>query len=110
MAIGYFARPKAMIQTTQPMPQTATQPSPEPSQPKPQSPPIPEPEMLAPTPMHSPAPSTATIESPVPEPSAPEPTASEITAVETSAETVQPAKVEEVEKPKPTRRRRKKTE
>lgn len=110
MAVGYSARPKAMIQTTQPMPPTAVEPTPEPSQPDPQSPPVPEPEMLAPTPMPSPTPSIATPEPSVPEPLATEPSASEITAVETSAETVQPVKVEEIEKPKPTRRRRKKTE
>jgi len=110
MAVGYLARPRVMIQTAQPMPPTAVEPTPEPSQPEPQSPPVPEPEMLAPAPMPSPAPSTATPEPSVPEPIATEPTVSEITAVETSAETVQPVKVEEIEKPKPTRRRKKKTE
>ena len=113
IAVGYFARPKAMIQPTRSMPPTAAETTPEPSQPEPQSSPVPEPEMLAPAPLPSPAPSTPTPE-PTPEPSVPEPSApepaTEINVVETSAETVQPVKVEEMEKPKPTRRRRKKAE
>lgn len=113
LAVGYFARPKAMIQTIQPMPPSAVEPmpepTPEPSQPEPQSPPVPEPEMLVSAPISATA-STSTPELPVPEPNVTEPTATQIAAVETSAETVQPAKVEEIEKPKPTRRRRKKTE
>ena len=110
LAVGYLARPKAMMPTTQPMPKPAAmEPTPEPSLPESQSPQAPEPEAIVPTPLPSPMPST-TPEPSVPEPSAPEPTATETNAVETSAETVQPAKVEEIEKPKPTRRRRKKIE
>lgn len=118
-AVGFSARPKPTMPTTQqaqPMPKPAvTEPTPEPSQAEPQSSSSPEPEVIAPVPMPSPTPSSPMPEQSVPEPSVPEtnaaePAASGVTAVETSVVTEQPVKVEEPEKPKPARRRRKKTE
>lgn len=104
-AVGYSARPKAMMPATQPIQRpTAMEPTSPASQP--------EPEAIAPAPLPSPVPSTPMPEPSIPEPTTPEPepTTTDITAVATSAEAEQPVKVEEPEKPKPTRRRRKKTE
>jgi len=92
-AVGYSARPKAMMPTTQPTP-TPTAPTPETPSPLVITPPSPA-EQIAPEPLPPPP-------SPLPEPSTPMVTPSE--------EAEQPVKLAEEEKPKPVRRRRKKTQ
>jgi len=98
-AVGYSARPKAII--------PATQPTPPPTTPAPVTlpPEMPPKETLA-------APTPPPTEEAAPEPLPPPPSAAEPSqpVITVPEESEQPAKVAEEEKPKPVRRRRKKTQ